>query len=89
MVHVQGIILTAAIALALNLPFGYMRKFTRKFSLWWMVCIHLPVVFVALIRIETHTPYIYIPLFLTTSILGQILGSRLPACCTAENKEEE
>ena len=32
----------ALLTLLINLPFGYMRKKTRKFSLKWFLCIHLP-----------------------------------------------
>ncbi|PLX68375.1 MAG: hypothetical protein C0602_09350 [Denitrovibrio sp.] len=75
----QGVFAICIIALILNLPFGWLRTYTRKFSLAWIACIHAPIPIVALIRIYTDTKWIYIPLFLIFSIGGQILGAKLKA----------
>lgn len=78
MTDIQGIIVAITItALILNLPFGYMRKFTRKFSLAWFACIHVPIIFIAFIRISTGIPWAYAPVFLAMGIAGQILGHKL------------
>ena len=76
----QGIFAICAVAFILNLPFGWLRTYTRKFSIAWAVCIHAPIPIVAFIRIYTHTSWAYIPLFFVFSIAGQILGSRLKTC---------
>jgi hypothetical protein len=73
----QGVFAICLIALILNLPFGWLRTYTRKFSLAWAVCIHAPIPIVAAIRIYTHTDWVYIPLFLLFSIIGQVAGSKL------------
>ncbi|GAB1536896.1 hypothetical protein ADMFC3_25270 [Geovibrio sp. ADMFC3] len=79
MTDIQGIIVVICIAaVILNLPFGYLRRFTRRFSLAWFACIHIPIVFIAIIRISTHTPWAFAPLFLALGIMGQIIGHRLP-----------
>ncbi|MGD9809502.1 MAG: hypothetical protein AB7E76_03455 [Deferribacterales bacterium] len=73
----QGIFAICIIAFILNLPFGWLRTYTRKFSIPWAVCIHAPIPMIAFIRIYTHTSWVYIPLFFVFSIAGQIIGSRL------------
>lgn len=75
----QGIFAICVIALLLNMPFGWLRSYTRKFSVWWFACVHAPIPIVAFIRIYTHTSWTYIPLFLFFSVAGQIFGSRLKA----------
>ncbi|QAR33840.1 hypothetical protein EP073_10635 [Geovibrio thiophilus] len=78
MTDIQGIIVLICIAaVILNLPFGYLRRFTKRFSLAWFACIHIPIVFIAVIRISTHTPWAFAPLFLAMGILGQMIGYRI------------
>ena len=62
------------IALILNLPFGYMRSTTKKFSFKWFICIHIPIPFVILMRVWLGFSYQAIPLLLIGSMLGQLLG---------------
>lgn len=65
------------LAFILNLPSGFLRGRAKKFSLQWFLFIHLPIPFIAFARIFSHVDIKYIPLFVLSSILGQILGSRL------------
>lgn len=62
------------IALILNLPFGYIRSTTKKFSLKWFICIHIPIPIVILMRIWLGFSYQAIPLLFIGSMLGQLLG---------------
>ncbi len=88
MTDIQGIIALICIAaVILNLPFGYLRRFTRRFSLPWFACIHIPIIFVAVIRISTHTPWAYAPLFLVMSIAGQMAGYRIKLRRSGEQQE--
>jgi hypothetical protein len=75
MIKYQLIILITLIGFILNLPFGYLRSKSKKYSIAWFSYIHLPILFVVFLRLITHTSYIYIPLFFAASIIGQILGS--------------
>lgn len=75
--YAQGVFAICMIAFLLNLPFGWLRVNTRKFSLAWIVCIHAPIPIVAFIRIYTHTNWEYIPFFFVFSIAGQVLGARV------------
>jgi hypothetical protein len=65
------------LAFLLNLPAGYMRGRARKFSPRWFLFIHLPIPFIIAARIISHVDIRYIPLFIFSSVLGQLLGSRI------------
>jgi len=73
----QAVFIICVIAFFLNLPFGWFRTYTKKFSIPWFVCIHAPIPIVAVIRIYTDTDFIYIPIFLIFSLAGQIIGARI------------
>lgn len=61
-------------AVAVNLPGGYYRAATRKFSWRWFLAIHLPVFPLAWVRIISGVSWNYFPLFLVASALGQWIG---------------
>jgi hypothetical protein len=63
-------------AFLLNFPFGILRIKTRKFSLVWFLCIHLPVIPIIFIRKLTGLNYTVIPYTLGLSLLGQFLGAK-------------
>jgi hypothetical protein len=59
-----------------NLPFGYWRANVKKFSLQWILAIHLPVPFIITARIYSNIGfelYTY-PILVGSFILGQYLG---------------
>ena len=68
----------SAMALVLNLIFGYFRGKQKKFSFKWFLYIHLPIPLVVFARLYSHLDYRYIPIFLFVSIVGQVIGARLP-----------
>lgn len=61
----------------LNLPFGYLRDRSKKYSLKWILYIHLPVPFVFFARIMAQLELKYVPLFLVAAILGQFIGGKV------------
>ena len=67
----------ALLTLLINLPFGYMRKKARKFSLKWFLCIHLPIPLIFLARVSANLSFRYIPLFVCAALAGQILGGKI------------
>jgi hypothetical protein len=71
------ILLIAAAAFVLNLPLGYLREGTRKFSPAWFVYVHLSVPLIALLRITNHLSYWLIPLFIACAVGGQLAGGSL------------
>lgn len=69
----------ALVDFILNVPCGYWREGTRKFSPAWFLSVHLVIPFVALLRKVTGIGYIWytFPIFLAAYLGGQYLGSRL------------
>lgn len=65
------------LALIVNLPFGYLRQKSRKYSLKWFLYIHLPVPLIILARLLSHIDFKYIPLFLAAGVVGQFCGGKL------------
>ena len=67
----------SALALVLNLFFGYFRGKQKRFSFKWFLYIHLPIPLVAFARVFTNLDYRYIPIFLFAAVVGQIIGARV------------
>jgi hypothetical protein len=65
------------LTLVANLFFGRLRIKTRKFSLNWFLCIHLPIPFIFLARVSLHVSAWFIPLFVVAALSGQILGGKI------------
>ena len=65
-------------ALVVNIPFGYWRTQTRKFSFKWMLYVHLPVPLIIYLRYLGGISYYYIPLMLVAAITGQYAGGKIP-----------
>ncbi|HBG47835.1 MAG TPA: hypothetical protein DDW94_12730 [Deltaproteobacteria bacterium] len=64
-------------AMLLNLPFGYLRVKTRKFSVQWFLYIHLPIPFIFVMRTMAGLGYQYLPLMVAGAVAGQFIGGRL------------
>ena len=69
-------IITAA-ALVLNLPFGYLRGGTKKFSFKWFLYIHLPIPAIFLLRTSAGVGFKAVPVIIAGAVAGQIIGSRI------------
>ncbi len=65
------------ISLGINLPFGYLRSKVGRFSWEWFLYVHLSIPLVVLMRIVSHISYKFIPLFIVSAVLGQILGGMM------------
>jgi hypothetical protein len=65
----------------LNIPFGYWRINVKKFSLQWVLAIHIPIPFIISLRLLTPIGFAwYTYIFLVAAfILGQKSGSLLHA----------
>ena len=64
-------------SLGSNLPLGYLRETSRKFSLRWFVLVHLSIPFIVTLRVMFNFGWEIIPLTLFCAIAGQIAGSRI------------
>ncbi|MBI5238546.1 MAG: hypothetical protein HY887_09020 [Deltaproteobacteria bacterium] len=69
--------LVTVAALVLNLPFGYLRGKTRKFSLMWFLYIHLPIPAIIVLRKYVGLGFTFVPVIAMGAILGQFIGGRL------------
>lgn len=61
-------------ALAVNVPLGYLREGTRRYSLSWFLYIHLSIPLVAFLRIRSDLAPWVIPVFVLCAVAGQLLG---------------
>ncbi|MBI9068091.1 MAG: hypothetical protein JEZ09_12415 [Salinivirgaceae bacterium] len=68
--------LIASIVYFVNIPFGFWRKSTRKFSFAWFASIHIPVFISIGLRYISgiETRFINILIFVTVFFAGQISG---------------
>lgn len=59
-----------------NLPFGYWRANVKKYSLQWVLAIHIPVPFVIALRLFSGLGFQFItyPALVGAFFSGQILG---------------
>ena len=63
-------------ALLSNIPLGYLREGTRRYSLWWFTYIHLSIPFIIALRVVNGVSWRVIPLTLGLAVAGQWLGGR-------------
>jgi hypothetical protein len=71
------VVLLVLFSFVINLPFGYLRRRSRKYSFKWFAYIHVPVVFIVIARLLSHADYPFIPLFVAAAVAGQYLGGRI------------
>ncbi len=61
-------------ALLVNLPLGYLRESSRKYSLRWFVLIHLSIPFIIAYRLAEGFSWQVIPFTVAFAVAGQLLG---------------
>lgn len=64
-------------AFGVNLPLGYLRETSRKFSLHWFVLVHLSIPFIIVLRSMLGFDWPLIPFTIACAIAGQLVGSRI------------
>jgi len=64
-------------AFLVNVPLGFLRQASRKYSVHWFVYIHLSIPFIIVLRLREGFGWKVIPLTLACAVLGQLLGGRL------------
>jgi hypothetical protein len=74
-----NIILLTTFVFFINIPFGYWRANVRRFSLQFVLAIHLPVLFIIAFRILSGNGFEIITFFFTVPafFLGQLAGSKI------------
>ncbi len=73
------VILLVIFTILINIPFGYLRGRSKKYSFKWLLYIHLPVPLVIYLRYTAGVSYYFIPLMLAAAVFGQFTGGKLPA----------
>ena len=75
----MGLWTVARFVFLLNLPFGYWRASSKKFSRQWFLAVHLPVPLVIALRIYSGLGWkpISFPVLVGAFFLGQFVGGRL------------
>jgi hypothetical protein len=70
------IIVLALIIILLNIPFGYWRANVRKYSLQWVLAVHLPVPVIIFLRIYSDIGFALwtYPVLVGAFFAGQYLG---------------
>jgi len=70
---------TCIATIFINLPFGYLRGKTNKFSIWWFITIHAPIPMVIMIRKfhDLSLTWTLAPFLLGSFFLGQYLGRKI------------
>jgi hypothetical protein len=65
--------------LVLNVPFGFWRAGTKRFTLPWFLAIHVPVPLAVGLRLSAGVGWRLgtLPLFVGAFVVGQFLGGRL------------
>jgi hypothetical protein len=71
------LVMVAVAVFIFNLPFGYWRANVKKFSLQWVLAVHLPVPFVIVLRLLSGLGFQFItyPVLVTAFFSGQFLGA--------------
>ncbi|HUO75955.1 MAG TPA: hypothetical protein VMU21_00120 [Thermodesulfovibrionales bacterium] len=65
-----------SLTIAINFPFGYFRRRTKRYSFKWFLYIHIPIPLIFLMRTLSHLDFRYIPLFVLAAVIGQLWGGR-------------
>lgn len=63
-------------ALLVNIPLGYLRENSRKYSLLWFLYIHLSIPIIILLRHHYGFGWGLVPFTLACAVGGQIIGGR-------------
>lgn len=73
------ILLVALIVFVLNIPFSYWRANVKKFSLEWILSIHIPVPFIIAFRIFAKLGWEFytFPILISVFFLGQFTGGKI------------
>jgi hypothetical protein len=77
----------SAVVLLLNLPFGYWRAGTKRFSLRWFLAVHVPVPLVIGLRLVSGIGWqiVTFPILIMAFFGGQLLGGLFKRITASRN----
>lgn len=71
----MGLLLVAVLIFLINTFFGYWRSSTRRFSVQWLMAIHIPVALATVARLLLlEWDWATVPIFVAAFIAGQYVG---------------
>ncbi len=71
----MGLLLVAVLIFLFNTFFGYWRSSTRRFSVQWLMAIHIPVALAIVTRLLLlEWDWATVPIFVAAFITGQYVG---------------
>ena len=75
----MNLFLVALTVYLFNIPFGYWRENVKKYSLGWVLSIHLPIPFIVLLRIYSGIGFHFItyPVMIVAFFTGQLTGAAI------------
>ncbi|MDR1053207.1 MAG: hypothetical protein LBL39_03440 [Planctomycetaceae bacterium] len=73
----MNIFVISVFALVTNVFLGTWRVRYRRFTLKWWLLIHASIPLIFFLRIWLQSPTIYIPIFISFAIAGQLIGSQI------------
>ncbi len=75
----MNLFLVALTVYIFNIPFGYWRENVKKFSLGWVLSIHLPIPFIVILRIYSGIGFHFVtyPVMIGAFFLGQLTGAAM------------
>ncbi len=62
------------LAIAINVPLGYLRQNCRKFSFAWYFYVHISIPAIIFLRVKWGFSWRFIPLTLIGAFAGQFIG---------------
>lgn len=65
------------LAFVTNLPLGYLREGSPRYSLRWFVYIHLSIPLIVAVRLAYGFGWHIVPLSIACAVAGQLVGGRL------------
>jgi hypothetical protein len=65
------------LALAINVPLGYLRQNCPKFSFGWYFYIHVSIPLIIYARVKAGFSWKFIPLTLAAAVAGQLVGGAI------------
>jgi len=73
----EKFLLVALATFVLNIPFGWLREGVRKFSKMWFLYVHLPIPFIAALRIGLGVAWKFVPILIAIAVVGQSFGATM------------
>ncbi len=75
-VFIYKLIIASVSVFVINIPFGYWGAHVKKFSLQWILAVHIPVPFIIIIRLFFHLGFAWHTylFFIISYFMGHKLG---------------